>query len=48
MRSDTGHISHPDELAATVCFFLSDLAPRVRGTIMDYEQYPAIERNPRQ
>jgi hypothetical protein len=25
---------------------LSDLAPRVCGTIMDYEQYPVIGRNP--
>ena len=23
-----------------------DLAPRVSGTIMDYEQYPVIGRNP--
>jgi hypothetical protein len=26
---------------------LSDLAPRVSGTIMDYEQYPVIGRTPR-
>ena len=42
----SGSLIDPDELAATVCFFLSDLAPRVSGTIMDYEQYPVIGRNP--
>jgi len=42
----SGGLIDPDELAATVCFFLSDLAPRVSGTIMDYEQYPVIGRNP--
>jgi hypothetical protein len=25
---------------------LSDIAPRVSGTNMDYEQYPGIGRNP--
>jgi NAD(P)-dependent dehydrogenase (short-subunit alcohol dehydrogenase family) len=42
----SGGLIDPDELAATVCFFLSDLAPRVSGTVMDYEQYPVIGRNP--
>ena len=26
---------------------LSDLAPRMSGTIMDYEQYPVIGRPPK-
>ncbi|MFY8051675.1 MAG: SDR family NAD(P)-dependent oxidoreductase, partial [Armatimonadaceae bacterium] len=42
----SGSLIDPDELAVTVCFFLSDLAPRVSGTVMDYEQYPVIGRNP--
>ena len=42
----SGGLIDPDELAATICFFLSDLAPRVSGTVMDYEQYPVIGRNP--
>ena len=42
----SGTLIDPDELAATVCFLLSNLAPRISGSIIDYEQYPVIGRNP--
>lgn len=42
----SGTLIDPDEIASTVCFLLSDRAPRISGTVLDYEQYPVIGRNP--
>lgn len=42
----SGGLLTPDDIAAQVVFFLSDEAPRVSGTVMDFEQYPVIGRNP--
>lgn len=42
----SGSLVDPDEIASMVCLLLSDLAPRISGSIIDYEQYPVIGRNP--
>ena len=42
----SGSLVDPDEIAGTVCFLLSDIAPRISGSVIDYEQYPVIGRNP--
>jgi len=42
----SGSLVDPDEIASTACFLLSDRAPRISGTVLDYEQYPVIGRNP--
>jgi hypothetical protein len=33
-------------IPSCTCIDPDDLAPRVSGTVMDYEQYPVIGRNP--
>jgi NAD(P)-dependent dehydrogenase (short-subunit alcohol dehydrogenase family) len=42
----SGGLIQPEEVAAFVAFLLSDEAGRLNGSVMDYEQYPLIGRNP--
>jgi NAD(P)-dependent dehydrogenase (short-subunit alcohol dehydrogenase family) len=41
-----GRVMSPDHVASAVAFFLSDEAPLVNGSVIDFEQYPIIGRNP--
>ncbi|MDB6154036.1 MAG: short-chain dehydrogenase [Chthoniobacteraceae bacterium] len=41
-----GRLIAPEEIAAAAIFFLSDEAALVNGSVLDFEQYPMIGRNP--
>ena len=42
----SGTINQPEDVAAMVAFLLSSDAPRVNGSVWDFEQFPIIGRNP--
>ncbi|MES2570973.1 MAG: SDR family oxidoreductase, partial [Verrucomicrobiota bacterium] len=42
----SGRLLAPEEIAAAAVFFLSDEAALVNGSVLDFEQYPMIGRNP--
>ena len=43
----SGRLLSPEDIAWAAVYFLSDEAPLVNGTVLDFEQYPLIGRNPR-
>jgi NAD(P)-dependent dehydrogenase (short-subunit alcohol dehydrogenase family) len=45
-ESPSGRIIRPEEVAAMAVFWMSDESAIISGTVMEFEQFPIIGRNP--
>lgn len=45
-HAPSGRIFSPEEIAAHVVFWLSDMAGPVNGSVLEIEQYPMVGQNP--